>query len=337
MNRITLYLPLLLWLSLSHAAAGSGPVPVTATPLAKQLIFPDYTAPATTISLNDSSIGFETSGRMLRLPVRVGEQVSQGQLLAELDCRDNRSSLRQTQAGLDAAGARVHLAKRQIERTRSLVGGKNVSQELHNQREAELRTANADYASARATLEISRLNVDRCKLSAPFAGIVMERLASEGEWLTPGKPVLRLLDSERLEVSAQVPVHLVGTLAGAESLELESNQGRFPLKLARVAPVVETLGRYREARLEFSDRRTLPGSSGRLVWRTSNGHLPADLPVRRDGRLGIFLIEQGRARFHPLPGALEGHPTAVDLPTDSRIIIEGRHALNDGDPIETRP
>ena len=55
--------------------------------------------------------------------------------------------------------------------------------------------------------------------------------------------------------------------------------------------------------------------------------------VRRGGQLGIFHVNDGVAHFHPLPGNLEGQPARVDLPADTRIVVEGRHRLADGDAV----
>jgi RND family efflux transporter MFP subunit len=308
---------------------------VTTATLGDQVIYPEFSVPATTLSINDSRISAETSGRILELPVLVGDQVEKGQPLASLDCRNNRARLQQARATLEAVRSRNTLAKRQIERTLSLRQTQNVSQELLDQRESNLNTTRADRQAQQARLEETELEVERCQIQAPFAGIVMQRLKAEGEWVTPGQPVIHLLDSERLEVSAQVPVDRVASINHASGFMLTTNQGEYPLRLRRVLPVVESRGRNREVRFRFDTDSALPGSTGRLSWRSSSPHIPADIPVRRGDRLGIFLARDGKARFHPLPDALEGQPAAINLPPASRIVIEGRHGLSHDAPIQT--
>jgi len=307
---------------------------VTTAVLGDRIIYPEFSVPATTLSINDSRISAETSGRILEIPVLVGDHVEKGKLLAKLDCRNNQARLQQAQATLKSVTSRNTLASRQIERTLSLRQARNVSEELVDQRESNLDTAKADYQAQQARLEEAELEVERCTIQAPFAGIVMQRLKAEGEWITPGQPVIHLLDSERLEVSAQVPVDQVSSMSSTSSFILSTNQGNFALKLRRVLPVIGKRGRNREVRFLFSSEMALPGSTGRLIWKSSSSHLPADIPVRRGNELGIFLAVQGKARFHPLPNALEGQPSAIDLPADSRIVIEGRHGLSHDAPIK---
>jgi len=310
------------------------PIQVTTAQLSDVAIYQEYSAPATTLSLNDSRISAETTGTILSIPVQVGDRVEKDTLLTALDCRDNQLKLQKAEAGLASVDARVALAKRQIKRTRSLRKTSSVSEEQLNQQEADLQIAEADRRAQLADIAEARLNQQRCEIKAPFAGVVRERLAGEGERVNSGQPLIHLIDLERLEISAQVSVDRVASLQETGKIALETNQGVYPVRLRQIVPVVESLGRNREVRLQFTDGRAMPGSSGRLLWQSQQTYVPADLPVRRGDALGLFTVEQGKARFIPLTQALEGHPTQVDLPANTLLVIEGRQALSDGAAIE---
>lgn len=314
---IRLLLPLLAL----HAAEvfAQAPIAVTLRPLSEVVVYPEQSAPATVRSLNESRLSAEINARILAIDAKVGEAVKRGQALVRLDCRDNRLALRRAQANLDLAG-------QQLERTRTLHAEANASKELLNQREAEHATAEVAFRQA-------EINVERCVVRAPFDGVLIERLASEGELAAPGTPLLELLDAGRIEVSAQVSIDAVDDLAAAGRVWFEQQGQRYPLELRAITPAVNPQARNREARYEFAAERPLPGAAGRMVWRASRPHVPADLLMRRAGTLGLMIAQGERARFVPLPAALEGHPAAVDLPLDTRLILEGRQALNDGDAI----
>ncbi|MEJ1337199.1 MAG: efflux RND transporter periplasmic adaptor subunit [Candidatus Sedimenticola sp. (ex Thyasira tokunagai)] len=334
---IKLIPPLLVTLlSLGEVIADEPAVLITTASVGEMLFYPEQSAPATTLSLNNSRISAETVGRIRELPVRVGDQIEKGALLAALTCTDNRLRLRQAEAAVTNARAQLTLADRQIKRTRSLHKDRNISEELFNQREADQKSARANLASSIAAKEEAAVAVNRCNIIAPFSGIILERVASEGEWITAGTPLVRLLDSERLEVSAQIPTDLVESLKKGSGHTLDSSRRQFPLNLRHLLPVVKPRERNREARLTFSGKTALPGSSGRLLWKTATPHLPADLLLQRGNRLGLFLSVDGKARFHSLADALEGQPAAVNLPPSSRLIIEGRQGLMDGDPVQVK-
>ena len=105
--------------------------------------------------------------------------------------------------------------------------------------------------------------------------------------------------------------------------------------------MIATARRARRARFEFTGAAPSVGRSGEVVWRVARGQLPASLISRRDGTLGVFLLEgsreAGRAVFHSLPGAQEGRPATIDLPPDREVILRGRERLQDGDAVTALP
>jgi len=334
---LSLFAALLIIQSPMVSAAEADAINVTTGALSEHVFHPEYSAPATTLSLNESSISARTSGSLQTLPVRVGQQLEKGALIAELDCGDNTLRLDKAKAVLTSISARVTLAQRQIKRSKSLIKSRNVSEERLNQQQADLKTARADYQSQQAVIKEAKLAISRCQIKAPFTGVVTERLVGEGQWLTPGHPIIKLIDNQRLEISAQVSSDIARTLSQADGIKLVSNQGTFPVTLSRLVPVIKSRGRNQEARLMFKASSALPGTTGRLVWQTYAPYIAADLPVNRQDKLGVFIAEQGKARFYPLPDALEGQPAQAKLPAQTLLILEGRHALNDGDSISVKP
>ncbi len=310
-----------------------GPKLVNTQMLSELVIYPKRSAPASTLSLNDSRISSELNARVTSIPVRVGESVDRKQLLATLNCEDYELRLKQSAAIAASSHALMKLAEKQLMRARSLVDRHNITKETLNQRETELEAAIAEFESHEAQRERDALNVLRCTLLSPFDGVVLERLVSEGEWVNIGSSVVRIIDSKRLEVSAQVPLQHIKSLKTAGNLWFESSGIKYPLTLRVITPTINTQSRNREIRLTFASESALPGTAGRLTWQATEPHLPANLLMRRDGQLGVFIVNDRKAHFKPLPGALEGHPAIISLPLESMIIVQGRHSLEDGDDI----
>jgi hypothetical protein len=96
-------------------------------------------------------------------------------------------------------------------------------------------------------------------------------------------------------------------------------------------PVIDTVSRTREARLTFQGVAAIPGTPGRVSWSGRVAQIPSDFLVRRDGALGVFVLEGERARFAALPEAQEGRPAPNTLPAGTLLIDEGRQRLGDGD------
>lgn len=318
------------------AGMASAATPVTTRPLAEVLIFPERSAPATVESLNDADLSAEIAARVDRIRVRVGDEVAAGDVLVELDCRGHRSRLAAQRAAASQLEAQHRLAASQLERARNLRERRGASEEEVEQRETELLGLDAQLAAQREAIVQAELDVERCAIRAPYRGAVTARLADEGTLATPGTHLLRIVETDALELSARLRAHELDESRSAATRVFEFLGERYPVDLRRVVPVVDPRTRTVEARLTFPDRAPPAGAAGRLVWRSPTPHLPAELLVRRNGALGVFVASNGAARFHALPGAQEGQPAPVaDLPPDTRIVVAGRERLGDGAPVET--
>jgi RND family efflux transporter MFP subunit len=295
-----------------------------AKPLREIAVFPERSAQAQVVSLNESKIAAELSARIVKLAVEPGQRIDRGTLIAQLDCRDYDLAVERAQAATKASEARARLADLQHARALKLVTEGFISKDGMDIRGAERDTASADVSVNTAALNTARSAQARCVVRAPFPAIVLERLAQEGEIALPGTPLVSLLDSSRIEVRAEVQEADVAGLRTARQIAFVNADARYPLRLLRLSPARLKASRLAEARLRFTAAAAAPGSSARVVWASPDMHVPADLLARRQGRLGVFVATEKTARFHPLPNAQEGRPAkAAGLNADSRIVVRG--------------
>ena len=89
---------------------------VQLAPLSAIAVYPERQAPATVVSLNDTTIASEIAARINAIPVRVGDQVAAGEVLVRLDCRDYVLARSQAAARLDSLGERIALAEKRLQR-----------------------------------------------------------------------------------------------------------------------------------------------------------------------------------------------------------------------------
>ena len=331
--RVYGFLAVLCWVS----AALSDPVSVRALALDDLLQTANYSAPASVVARNRPQVAAEIDARVVSIPVQVGDHVAPGETLAQLDCRSHESRLAAARAELDSAQARLRHARAQLVRASNLKKNESISDELLGQRRMELETGEAQVGAQQERVQQAAIDVGHCQIKAPFDAVVTVRLVSEGAFVARGNPLIGLLELDGQEVSAALREAEVTALEDANDLVFESAGTRYPVRLRTLLPAVDTLSRTREARLSFLDRPALAGTAGRLAWHGDRQLLPADYLVRRDGRLGVFTVDDNRARFVAVPQAQEGRPAAVDLPPDTRLISDGRQGLSDGQEVNLIP
>ena len=314
-------------------AGAQNAVPVKTARIKDVAIYLWNSAPAAVVSLNDTSVPAQIKARIDGISVKVGEVVEAGTVLVRLDCTDYRIAEQQVEAEIGALGARIRLAERRLERTRKLEQQQTASEELLDQREADLAVLHAQLRGALSQLENAKIQVSRCTIRSPYRAVVTARLAAVGEFADMGTKLLEIMDIERLEISAQVPTLDIEAVEQAEEIYFEDTAKRYAVQLRTVTPAVNTQTRNREVRLLFSNEPALPGAAGKLIWRDNQPHVSAKLLVRRGNDFGIFINNTGKARFHAIPGAQQGRTTPVDLPPDTVVVTEGQYRLEDGQPV----
>ena len=245
-------------------------------------------------------------------------------------CKDFELKCNLLQAELNTVQARVDLAKWQLKQADTLATQQVLPEEQLQEKRAQLTILQGELAVQKVRIDLTERQIGQCQVKAPFTGTVTLRSIAEGQLVAYGTELLRLLDVNGKEVSAQLPSREADSLRSANTLEFEHDGHRYPLKLRAVLPSVQTASATREVRLDFSSREADSGLAGRLLWQNGTPYVPAEYLVQRDGKLGVYVVIDGKAQFKMLPGAQSGRPAVTTLPKDSRIVINGQFSLTDG-------
>jgi len=211
------------------------------------------------VARNDVEISSEIAAKIDRLPLREGDAFARGALLVGFDCG-------LYQAQLAKAEATAAAANRQLGVTRELAKLHSVGAMDVAQAEARAKEAAADAAYMHTT-------VGKCEIRAPFAGRVAKRDAAAFEYVTPGKPLLEILDTGALEVKMIVPSRWLATIKPGSRFTVHVDDlgqdvdAEVVRTGASIDPVSQTVSL--SGRVVGKAPRLLPGMSG---WATFPGH-----------------------------------------------------------------
>jgi len=314
-------------------ALAQASIPVQVQPLSAVLVDMERSAPADVRSLNAATISAEVTAVVKKVLADIGQNVKKGDLLVELDATDYRLTLQKTEAILASALARKLQADQLLTHARELGANQYLSADDLLARETDVMVIAAQIQEEEASVAIALRNLEKCQISAPFDGVVNQRFAQLGAYVTPGSPLLGLTQTNRFELDAEIPDELAASLKQANSITFKSRNETWQVEVLRLSNVVDAERRSRRARFGFIGDAPAVGRSGEVIWRVAQGLMPVHLLVRRNGVLGVFLHKSDKALFTPLPGAQEGRPVVVDLPQDAEIIVRGRDRLQDGDSV----
>jgi len=311
----------------------SAPVPVTVQLLSELLVERQLKAPAETISINHTQLSSELVGVVEKLHFDVGQSIAADEVLLELDPIDYELTFKQTQADLDSNAAKIEQAKLRLKRANDLSQSKFISADDLLARQTDLNVLNSQRLSLKIAVELAQRNINKTLVKAPFDGVVMNRYAQKGAYVSPGMVLIDFVQTTNPEVEANIPMHLASSLNLANQIVFDTGSKHYSINLVRLSPIIESGMRTQKARFSFVDQQAPIGASGELIWSISEGLLPADLVVSRNGALGVFSVVNDKARFIVLENAQEGRPVAIDLNKKTSIIVGGRERLQDGDRI----
>lgn len=298
----------------------------TTRPLVELAVYPEFRAPARVVALDEARLAAQVSGRIESLPARMGQAVAAGAALARIEAADHRIAAGRAAARVELGENRLRLARTQLDQFRALARDGHVSEDQLRSKETEHAVLESELQLARLELEAAQLQLARTEIRAPFDGLVRERLASVGDLAAPGTPLLVLVSTMDVEIQAQVPADQIEELRTAAEWQLWLDDRAHALRLERILAVVDPAGQTQSA--VFSATTELaPGRAGELRWRTPRPHLPGEYVVQQEGQLGVWIEENGQARFVALPAATVGRPVAIDWPLDTAILDVGRFRL----------
>lgn len=283
-------------------------------------------------AVKEVAVKAETSGIVVKTPVREGRVVKRGTVLClqDVDAR---------QAMLDQASALLRTRELEYKASQTLVekGFRSPTQALG---------AAAALDGARASVKRAEIELGNVVTRAPFGGIFETQIAEIGDYLSPGEPCGLLVDLDPLIITGEATEKQIGRIKVGSTTEVklatgQTVTGKVRLIQSRANPATRTF------RIEIA----VPNASGalkagvsarlRLPAGAQKAHLiPSSiLALDEDGRVGVKYINQDkRVQFSTVDTLDETSDGlwVTGLPDDISIIVKGQDYVAVGIVIRTQ-
>jgi RND family efflux transporter MFP subunit len=301
-----------------------------------------------------------TGGRLLSVNVRMGDQVSAGQLLAKIEDREIVEQVKQSEAGLMVAQATIRqreadlsLSKINVERSRSLFQRELLPKQTLDDAEAQYLASNAQIDLARAQLAQTQARLDELKINlanttieAPVAGFIGKRLVDPGAWVSQQAPIVSVVSIASLRLVVNIvekDLRLV-SVGDPAVVEVDAYPGeKFSGKIGRISPVLDPATRTAEMEVEVPNPgyRLKPGMYARINLQVEERKntlvAPKQAVVDYDNQRGVFMTnEERKAVFVPVKlGLEEGDRVEITagIKEGDTIVTVGAGALRNGDQL----
>ncbi|MFK0090700.1 efflux RND transporter periplasmic adaptor subunit [Pseudomonas sp. NPDC090755] len=140
----------------------------------------------------------DVSGLIQQVDVRDNQVVKRGDVLFTIDQDRFRLALRQAQATLAERKETLAQSQREARRNRNL--GNLVAQEQLEESQSREARAQSALAEAQVAVDAAQLNLDRSVVRSPVDGYLNDRAPRAHEFVSAGKPVLSVVDSDSYHV-----------------------------------------------------------------------------------------------------------------------------------------
>jgi cobalt-zinc-cadmium efflux system membrane fusion protein len=296
-----------------------------------------------------SRIGAPITGRVTGIDVMVGQQVNQGQVLAELSSPE----LAQAQLAFLRAHAQVNLLTRAVERAQLLLAADVIGAAELQRRQSEMQIAQAEKRAASdqllalglsrsrlQTLETTGEIQSKTAVSAPLSGTVIERKAATGQMVSPSDVLFLVSDLRQLWATAEVPEQDAQFVQAGQQVLVEVpalGNAKIAGKVAVVADVVDPATRTVRVLVDVDnrERRLKPSMLITMLieGRVASVQVIPESAVVRDNDLDhVFLqvaVDTFRLTQVDLGLSREGKRTLLrPLPDGARIVADGAFHLN---------
>ncbi len=297
-------------------------------------------------------ISTRVMGFVTGIEVKAGDHVQKGQLLATISNADILAKRAQAQAMVTEADAALADAQRDYERFQDLFKKQSASAK-------ELENITLKYNSIKAKAEAARQMKNEAdamlvytKLTAPFAGTVIQRAVDEGSMANPGMPIMMVeqaggfqvtasvteseISNLKVGVTAQIAIKSIGRTFDGKIIEVspssQFNGGQYLIKVS--IPENEKQGLYSGMYATLSIGVDKIGTEGSSVL------VPSAAIVKKDQLTGIYTVSDNQqALLHWVTlGKRVGNYFEVlsGLNANEKFIIQSEGKLYNGVPVQVK-
>jgi RND family efflux transporter MFP subunit len=291
-----------------------------------------------------SDLAFRVLGRLIARHVNLGDTVTEGQTVADIDPLPLELAVRSARAELANAQARLETAGAAEQRKRMLILTDATSRQTLDDAEQVRAGAEASVANAQASLTKAIEQLSYAQVKTDFGGVVTAVSAEVGQVITPGQTVITVarpdLREALVDIGSDFPVPLRIGLPFSASLQLLPTvqvEGR----IREIAPQADPVTRMYRVRIALRD----PPPSFRLGStvtvklsgdQSSTPRLPPSAILSKDGESFVWVVDpaDNTVSLHKADAAIDGADARVSgLAVGTRIVIAGINSLKPGQKV----
>lgn len=331
--------------------AGMQALPVQTVTVAMAPVAQSTEYVATIKSRRSTTLVPQVSGQITEILVHSGDEVKTGQLLMEIDARQQRATVDSARATERQKKALDDYDTTELERQRKLFEAGVTSRDAYEQAQQAYQNAKADYQSAVEARNAQEQLLNYYTIRAPFEGVVGDIPVHVGDYVSPSlspATVLTTVDEDsHLEAYIYIPTERAAQVRTGLGVDLTNNSGklldktRIDFVSSEVDSTLQGILVKAPVQAPTETLRTAELVNARVIWSTKPMAVVPVLAVARQGEQSFVYVVQkqnGMAvarRTAVVLGDTVGNSYSIvsGLSTGESVIVSGTQFLVDGMPV----
>jgi len=294
----------------------------------------------------EADIGFELSGRLVKLNVQTGDKVRAGALLAVLDASRAGAQVNQAVAQTKAAEANLALAEDNLKRTEALVATKSIPEAQAEQARQQVALARAQLEGAKASTALAQQGAGMHSIVSPFEGVVTKAPTAIGSVVNPGAPLIRVEDVSKFRLSASVTEEDAPLVNLSSPVTISYQQRTVVGKVIAVVPSLDQATRRAPVEIEVANDPKAPLLGYGFVRAHIDGKDEVDAlrvpaAARRPGSQNeVVKLVDGKAVRVKVSHFIDTDGTWIvtrGLAANDTLVLNPSDDIHEGDTLEVAP
>jgi HlyD family secretion protein len=321
----------------------------------------------------EAEVSPKIGGRIAELKVDRGAAVKAGQVVAFIDDSQHCLAWQQAQKGHAAARAGLSSARAVViqaeagfekvesdfQRIRNLWEKRSIARQQYDHAEAGWRAAKAQLNQARemeaaaeaqaeaaeVAVEMAQTNLDDCRVTAPFSGVITKREINMGEMVTPGTPLFHLETMTNLELRAEVSSKFLSQLhvGVAVRARFESFDEVVELQIDEISPSVDDESRAVEIKC-YLDNESRIYATGlyaevEIILQRKSGvpTVPREALVQENDHTFVYRVSDDIAEKTEVTTGISGRnkiEILSGLQVGDLVVTTGQNNLGESGPVK---
>jgi membrane fusion protein, multidrug efflux system len=215
----------------------------------------------TVVAVQGVTVSADLPGIVSHIAFESGASINAGDLLVELDTKQEQAQLAQQQARLTAVEAGRELARLNFERMQGLVNDGAITRAEYDKAVAEQKQTIAEQSQTEAQIQEIRATIARKTIRAPFSGVLGLRQVNLGQYLSGGSAIVPLQSLDPIYVNFGLPQQDAGQVHAGQTVRITTENLTGVAFTGRVTAINSVVD---EATRNVQIQATLANAKGNL-------------------------------------------------------------------------